>query len=521
MTPATAAARRSWRRPGPQAKRHLVTVARAPAATVMMLLLVTSSRHGFHGDELYFRALPMAWWYDDQPPLTVWLARASAYVSDAVWVQRLPAVAAAGAGAVVAAGFPRVLGYGPRVQRVAAWSHAFTVYPLLMGHVFLTASLDLFAWQLVALCVVMALMGHRHAMAWAGLVAGVACWNKLLVLIFVAALGVALCVGARSVLRQRSAVIGGLILAAIGGFPVGSQLVHGLPMSTVSRDLVAAHGTTNRWLVVPLLVAFLGPPLLPVWWRGLRWRGLTPSPLAAATPEDDGIDGLHRSDAAAKGPSRVHPLPVIGVAAGLVLVWSLAVPGQPYYPVAAFLPALALGWGQAAERGSGVWRRARTVIAANGAVAVVVCLPVVPASSPGFGIVAGLNPVMRDEVGWPNLVHQLARARGGGDAAVVVDAYALAGAAVRYGPDEGLPREAVASGHNALWSLGPPREGTEVVLTGRYVALRGLFTRCADARRLEATTSDPFALDGTRMLRCSGPRQSWARLWPKFKRLGG
>lgn len=503
MTPATVAARAT--RPDVHAggRASVLAVAWAPAVTVMVVLLLTASRHGFHGDELYFRALPAAWWYDDQPPLTVWLSRAAAHVSDDVWVQRLPAVMAAGAGAVVASCFPRVLGYGPKVQRVAAWAHAFTVYPLLMGHVLLTASLDLLAWQLVALCVVMALVGHRHAPAWAGLVAGVACWNKLLILVHVAALGLAVCLGARHLLRGRSAAIGGLLLVTVGGVQVGAQLVHGLPMSAVSRDLVAAHGTTNRWLVVPLLVVFLGPPLMPVWWRGLRWR----PDAAGVTP--------------AAGVAQPHPLPIIGLAAGLVLVWSLVVPAQPYYAVAAFLPALAIGWGSVAERGTGLWRRARIVIAANAGVAVAVCLPVVPVSSAGFDVVSALNPVMRDEVGWPELVHQLAQARGGGGAAVVVDSYALAGAAIRYGEHEGLPRAAVASGHNALWSLGPPRVSAEVVLTGRYVALRGLFTRCEDAGRLDTTVSDPFALNGTRMLRCEGLRQSWATAWPQFKRLGG
>ena len=92
-----------------------------------MVLLATAGRHGLHGDELYFRMLPLAWWYDDQPPLTIWLTRLAASTSDAVWVQRIPAVVAAAAGSVLAALFPRLLGYGPGVQAVAAGANAFTV----------------------------------------------------------------------------------------------------------------------------------------------------------------------------------------------------------------------------------------------------------------------------------------------------------------------------------------------------------------------------------------------------------
>ena len=532
-----------WWRPG------------APAAlAVMIVLLATASRHGFHGDELYFRMLPPAWWYDDQPPLTVWLAHAAASVSDAVWVQRLPAALAAGAGALVAGLFPRLLGADVRVQRIAAWAHAFTVYPLLMGHVMLTASLDLLAWQLVVLGVVAALTGRRHALTWAGAAAGVACWNKLLVLVLVAAAFVALAACARWVLRTRDAWCGAALLVAVGGFQVGAQIVHGVPMLDVSADLVARHGALNRWLVVPLLVVFVGPPFVQVAWRGLWWR---PGSRRAAHPgADDGDDGGGHVEAdgwrsgpaddarvkafggvtndpfspddghagrIAPDPPQQRTGPVLAVMAAIVLVFALVSPAQPYYAVAVFLPLVAVGWARAAADEEHVWRRAPIVVTANAVVAALICLPIVPVSSPAFSIVSALDPMQRDQTDWPSLVAQIAAARPTG-AAIVTDSYALAGAAHQYGPALGVPRADVASWHNALWSLGPPRSdgGTHDVLAvgGDEHRIRAAFTRCDPAGRLIAP-HDPFGLDGTTMLRCSDPRGGWGAVWPTLRRLGG
>lgn len=65
-----------------------------PAAVTALVLTLGSAGYGYHRDELYFRMLPPAWGYTDQPPLAPFLARASSAVVDEVWALRVPATLA-------------------------------------------------------------------------------------------------------------------------------------------------------------------------------------------------------------------------------------------------------------------------------------------------------------------------------------------------------------------------------------------------------------------------------------------
>lgn len=462
------------------------------ALTVLAVLLVLGDRYGPHGDELYFRMLPLAWWYEDQPPLTVWLTHLMTTIDDALWVQRAPAACTAAAGALLAARFPSVLGYGRRVQTVAAWAHATTVYPLIMGHVFLTGTLDLLAWQAVVLMVVLADRGDRRGLVWAGVIAGAACWNKLLILPLVGALALSLLVVRRDLLFSRQAALGAALAVVIGAPQVMAQALHGWPMRQVSGDLIALHGTLNRALVLPLLVAFVGPPLVGVWGRGLAW-----------SPHDGSRVGL------------LLPAGVVHV------LWNLVAPAQPYYAVGLFLTALSLGWGPISRTTSLAWRRAPAVLAANAAIAAVLALPVLPVPSPVYAAVSAINPVARDQVDWPAYVAQVDRARASPESAVVTDSYALAGAVDFYRPPSGAGGIDVASGHNALWQMGPPAAGEVLLVGDRAVAQRDHFASCTDAGALTRGASDPFGVAGSPMVSCSGPRGGWAAVWPSLRHLGG
>lgn len=456
---------------------------------VALVLLIAAPRYGPHWDELYFGMLSPRWWYEDQPPLTVWITWVLGRFSDALWVQRLPGVAVAVVGALVATLYPRTLGAGEQVQRLAGWAHAFTVYPLIMGHLFTTSSIDLLAWQVVILCVLRATVGHPHGLLWAGTVAGLACWNKLLVVVLASALLVGLLLTCRSVLLTRDALLGSLVFVLLGAPQVLLQLAHGLPMSQVSSGLVDQQGDLVRLALLPALALFVGPPLLLVWVGALiaPWREDRPGRFLLPT-------------------------------AAVVLLWTLANPSQPYYPVGVLLPALAVGWVTSGVVARWSPRRRSAVVATNGLVACLVCLPLLPPGEPWLSTLSRVNPTIRDQVGWPGLAQQISSLRRPGED-VVVDTYALAGAVHRYGTPS--DRASVHSGHNALWDLGPPSSDLVLLVGEDAVRQRDAFDSCSPAGTLETSPVVHPQLVDVPVFHCEGPVSDWRTLWPRFRRLTG
>lgn len=462
-------------------------VAAAPMAAVSVCLLVVADRHGPHWDELYFRMLPVRWWYEDQPPLTVWLTQFAALLSDSLWVQRLPAIGAAAAGALVAGMIPRSVGAGVDTQRLAAWAHAFTVYPLIMGHIFTTSTIDLLAWQVVILLVLRATLGHRASLVWAAAVAGVACWNKLLVVLLVGAVALSLLWTDRHLLRSRATIAAAGIFAILAGPQLILQALHGFPMADVSAGLVEQRGNLVRLLLLPALAVFAGPPLLRVWVSGL-------------------VDPWRATDR----PGRFL-LPAVL----LLIGFNLYSPSQPYYPMGAILAALSLGWASPALRGA--WDPAKRlgIVAANSIIAVVVCLPVLLASGPWMPALTAINPTIRDQLGWQEYAEQMVAERKP-DEAVITGHYVLAGALDRYHPE--VP---VHSGHNALWRMGPP-QGEQVLLVGVHATgLQDHFAACTSAGSVDTREDAHPALGHVPMLHCADPIGGWAQVWPAFSRLSG
>lgn len=469
--------------------RGLLRVSWLPAAMVLVVLLLASPWWGPHGDELYFR-LPAQWWYEDQPPLTVWLSGLAAHASDQLWVQRIPAAVSASLGAVVGAWGAQTLGGSSRSQRLAAWSSAFTVYPLLIGHVFVTATLDLLAWQVV---IVLSLRALRESPTWwvaVGAVAGVSCWNKLLALVLLAAVAIAAVLISPRALMNRWALSGAAAVGLIGGPQLLAQAVHGFPMSVVARTLAGEHAASVRLLVLPMLVVLVGPGLFAVWRTGLV------QPWSRPGNEE----------------MRLVSLVVI-----VMLVWTVVFPSQLYYPAGAALPGLWVGWvllDRAWQQGAKPWRprRTRARVVANGVASVMICLPVLPTSAVVTRLVSRVNPMVSDQLGWADTAQIVDLARGS-ETTVVTDSYPVAGAVDYYLRGKGVR---VYSGHNALWSLGPPAS-QRVVLVGPIArTMTDWFVSCQPV-------SAPPAMSGrspVMMAICDTPRRGWARTWPQFRRLG-
>ena len=429
-----------------------------------------------------------------------------------MWALRVPAAVSAGVLALLLALLARELG-GRRTAQVVAATGAAGATPLISGHVLLTSSTDWPLWVLTAWLVTRALLrGQPRAWLLAGLVAGLALYNKHLVLLLLLGLAVGLlAVGPRRALAGRWPWLAAAAACAVGAPNLVYQVLHGLPQLEMAGSLT---GAAARWVFVPGQLLALGPPAAVLWGAGLvaLWR----SP-------------------------RLRPVRALGAAYLLAAVLLLLVAGQFYYTTGFLLVLYAVGavvaerWLAAAQGDARRLRlvRLRRLLVVNVVTSALVALPLLPASMLAASPVPLLNPAVGDQVGWPRYVEQVAEVARALPAAerdrtvVVAENYGEAGALDRFGPALGLPP--VVSGHNALHGLARPADGTTtaVVLVQAHgqghvseELLRRSFARCTVEAHLDNGVGVPNEEEGTAVLVCRDPVAPWSELWPDFAYVG-
>ncbi|MCP2264940.1 glycosyltransferase family 39 protein [Promicromonospora thailandica] len=480
----------------------------AAVLVLAVLLTATSTRYGYHRDELYFRMLDPAWGYVDQPPLTPWIARTGTDLfGDTLLVMRVPATLAHVAAVVVVALVARELGGRAGAQALAAWGYGTAAIPLAFGHTFLTASLDLVVWPAVLLC---AIRGVRRDPRWwlvAGLVTGVALYNKLLVVALLGGILVGLLVAwPRRAAQDRTRwplatpwPWAGAAVALLVGLPnLVHQATHGWPQLAMGAALGennAAEVRSELWLFQLLT---LGPPLVVVWLVGIVW--------------------LWR---------RLPTLRFLVVAYPVLLAFTYAAGSQVYYATGLLAVLFAAGCVPVAGWARTAWRRATVtaLVVLNGASCVLISLPVVPVGELAETPVADINSSAQDAVGWPEYVRQVAAVHAAlppadrERAVVLTQNYGEAGAVDRFGPELGLPP--AYSGHNELWEYGPPPRTATValVLTEAPGAWGTRFDSCTQRARLDNGVGVDNEEQGVAVLVCRDPVGGWDAVWPGLRHL--
>lgn len=475
-----------------------------PAAALAAIALTLGSfGYGYHRDELYFRMLPPAWGYLDQPPLTPLLARLTTHLADEPWALRLPATVACALSVVVVALVCRELGGGRGAQALAAWGYAFAAMPMMLGHVLLTSTLDLLLLALLVLAMLRATSGSpgEQGRWWvaAGLVAGLATYNRLLVVVVGGGLLLGIAVlGPRQSFRSPSAWAGALVAVGVALPNLAYQATHDWPQLSMGAALSDNNAPEVRSQLPLLLLVMLGPPLVAVWGTGIGWL-------------------LRR-----ERRSRVGYL-VVG--AVVVIVFTFTSGAQPHYPVHLLAVLYAAGcvpvarW-LAARRAAR--RLALGLLAVNAAVSVTLALPVVPLAAVGDTPLPDIGPLVADQVGWPRYVGQVAAVYRGSalrPTEVIASNYGEAGAIARFGPELGLPRP--VSGHNSLATVGRPADSSTVVLVVGHQLdeVAGLFVSCEVVDRLDNGLDVDNEEQGAPVAVCRDPREPWASLWPRFRHL--
>jgi Dolichyl-phosphate-mannose-protein mannosyltransferase len=473
----------------------------AAAVSMLVLLSMVAQRYGYHRDELYFRMLPAAWGYLDQPLLTPLLARATLLLADEPWALRLPAAGLAAGSVVIVALLTREVGGGRLAQGLAAWGYGFATVTLNFGHILMTASVDLVVWPLIVLFVLRAVLRQQDRWWWlAGLAVGLSTYNKwLVVLLVVAVVGGLLLTGPRSVLRSR-AFLGATVLAVLIALPnLVWQALHGWPQLAMGGALSATNAEEVRLLAMPALLVMIGPVLFVVCVAGF-------------------LELLRRPE--------WQPVRWLAPAVVIVVGVTTVAGAQVHYPYGLVSVIFAVGCVPAAEFARSARSRLNLVVAGlvlHLALNVVISLPVLPERVLTASFVPSLNSVLAEQIGWDNYVLQIDRVTAAAraddpDVVVLTSNYGEAGALSRYTTHRDV---LVVSGHNALGYLpGPPADTRTVVVVGAQLSrLAGEFATCTVVDQLDSGVGVDNEEEGQPIAICSGPKQDWATLWPVLRHL--
>ncbi len=466
------------------------------AAALLILLALTSSRYGWHRDELYFVVAGRhpAWGYPDQPLLTPLLsAGLDRLGGGSLVVLRLSSALASAATVVLVGVIAGLLGGTDRARRLASAMWAAGAVSLITGHLVSTATFDVLFTTAFAACVLKATAtGRAGWMLAAGAVLGAGLLNKLVVGIAAALIVAALLVlGPRRPLLSGPALAGG-VLAVLGALPyVRWQNAHGWPQSQVARSIA---GQGNRIGVLPLQLFLVSVLLAPFLIAGL----------------------VHLLR---------HRARALGYAYLAMLVLTIATGGKAYY-AAGLLTVLTAAAGVVADgwlgRGRVRLRTALTGVAVGVSLVLdgLSGLAVTPAAQLSSSGIESTNHEAGEQVGWPEFRDAVRAAvrtlppEQRGRAVVFSSNYSEAGAVI-LGRD--LPP--AYSGQNGFAFWPPPATATgPVILTGfdpGDPALR-YFTGC----RVTGRVDNGYGLDndeqGAVLQVCDGPAGGWTAVWPSL-----
>ena len=238
-----------------------------------VLLIATSTRYGYHRDEMYFivSGAHPAFGYPDQPPLVPLLTwTMNQLAAGSLLVLRLPSALAAAATTLIAGLVAREVGGGPRAQTIAAVCTASSGFALATGHFVTTTTFDLLSTTALCWLLIRALMRHSGpALLGAGVVAGVGCEAKPQVaLVAVVAVVILALVGPRWPFRSGWLALAAIAAAVIACPYVVWQATHGWPQITVAGN-VAGSAEGGRAGFIPFQLVMVSPVLAPVWIAGL------------------------------------------------------------------------------------------------------------------------------------------------------------------------------------------------------------------------------------------------------------
>jgi hypothetical protein len=230
------------------------------------------------------------------------------------------------------------------------------------------------------------------------------------------------------------------------------------------------------------------------------------------------------------------PYRLLGWAAVVTFMFLYAARGRGYYVMPVYPMLLAAGAVVEERRlaslkpSSALALRVATfvLLVAGFATAAAVALPLAPMRSNWWAFASRINRNYREEIGWDDLVAEVAQVRDSLPAedqhrfAILTTTYGEAGAVDFYGPAYGLPQ--AISGVNNYWERGygdpPPQVVIVLGMTARDA--NSVFSSCT----VGARTSNRWRVinDETRyypyIFVCRNLRRPWPQFWDGFRLYG-
>ncbi len=478
--------------------------------------VLTNGAYGFHRDELatLADARHLDWGFVAYPPVTPFIGRiALELFGTSLAGFRSGAALAQSLALVVTAAMAGRLGGGRSAQLLAAAAVATAPISLAASSLFQYVAFDYLWFVVLAYCVVrLSVSGDERWWLPAGAAIGLGVLTKYTMGVF--ALGLAtgvLATPLRSHLRRRWIWRGAFVAIVILLPNVLWQARHDWISLDFLREIHARDVRIGRTagLIPQQLWLASNPVTVPLWLLGLF--------VALASPRGRGQR---------------------------ILAWMAVVPfvlmvvlrGRGYYLGPIYPMLFALGAVEA-ERRAASWTPARrgiagataaVLLAFGGAAAAVKILPLAPIGSPSFQALVRDNDDLAEEIGWPELVDEVARvywrlpAEERPRAGILCGNYGEAGAVDLYGPARGLP--GAISGINSYWLRGPGDPAPEVlVVTG---ASRERLERACGSVELAGHVGNPWSVRNEESERhpdifvCRDLKEPLPALWPRLRSFG-
>jgi len=479
------------------------------AAGTLLVHLLAAGRYGFNRDELAILedARHLAWGYVAYPPLTPFFGRLALTLFGTSLVGFRFFSALLQAITVVLTGcMAKDIGGGRAAQVAAAC--ASIPFSLGAGALMQYTSFDYFAWVLTAFFVVRLLRtANPRYFLLVGASIGLGMLAKYTMIFFAAGVLAGLIfTDAPKYLRTIWLWLGLLISLLI----VAPNFLWQVQHHFVTLDFLrfihhrdVAEGLTRSFLPDQLEMTLLS---FPLWFTGLCFCS------------------FFREGRNFRALAWMYLVP---------LVLFLSVKGRGYYLMPAYTVLYAAGgaWG---ER----WlsrlrlrqaRPFRVVVVAALTISILgasaVGLPIAPIHSAWFSVADAINPTLRDEIGWEDLVTTLARVRDSLPAesrahlGILAENYGEVGAINLYGSGYGLPRS--ISGVNSSWErgYGDPPPQTVIIVGFPRAFVEANFASCTlvaqNTNSLDVVNEE--TTERRDIFLCGRPKAGWQEFWRYFQ----